>query len=172
VRGKHASMKQELLRYTKFIGAIDADWGRAAAAHFQSLGMQTKILSSPEAVELAKLAETTYFGLQVTWAQEVERYCDQLSLTYDEVVSFFEEIGYLPPVKYTPGIIGGHCVMPNVSILQTVFDSELLNAMVSSNRAKQRREARSGAHSEADPKAEVKRMLMPSGQGKGDVHET
>lgn len=171
VRGKHARMKQELLHYTKFVGAIDADWSRAAAAHFQSLGMQTKILTSPEAVELAKLAETTYFGLQVTWAQEVERYCDQLSLAYDDVVSFFEEIGYLPPVKYTPGIIGGHCVMPNVSILQTVFDSDLLNAMVSSNLAKKQRESRTGAHSETGPKVEAEHSLTPSGPGRGDGHE-
>ena len=37
--------------------------------------MKTKLLSSPEATEIAKLTETTYFGLLIAWAQEVERYC-------------------------------------------------------------------------------------------------
>jgi len=141
VRGKHIKMKQELVHYVKFVGGIDADSGQKAAAHFESVGMKTKVLSSPEAVELAKLTETTYFGVLIAWAQEIERYCDQLSLNYDEVVAYFEEIGYLPPVRYTPGVIGGHCVMPNIAILKTVFESDLLDMLQNSNELKTRREA-------------------------------
>jgi UDP-N-acetyl-D-mannosaminuronate dehydrogenase len=140
VRGKHFKMKQELLHYTKFIGSVDDASSRRAAHHFQSLGMKTKILSSPEATELAKLAETTYFGLLIAWAQEVERYCDQLSLDYDEIASIYEEIGFFPPVRYFPGVIGGHCVLPNIRILKQRFDSEILEAIEHSNREKIRRE--------------------------------
>ena len=44
-----------------------------AAEHFKRIGIKTKILKSPEASELAKLVEkTTYFGLLIAWAQEVE----------------------------------------------------------------------------------------------------
>ncbi|MGH2359568.1 MAG: hypothetical protein ACRDGM_03375, partial [bacterium] len=53
VRGKHARMREELLSYTKFVGAIDPVSGERAAKHFQSVGMKTRILSSPEATELA-----------------------------------------------------------------------------------------------------------------------
>ncbi len=74
-----------LLHYTKFIGGIDEESSERAAEHFQSLGLKTKILSSPETAELAKLTETTYFGLMIAWAQEVERYCDRLALDYDEM---------------------------------------------------------------------------------------
>ncbi len=140
VRGKHFKMKQELLHYTKFIGGITEEASQKAAEHFQSLGMKTKILSSLEATELAKLTETTYFGLMIAWAQEVERYCDQWSLAYDEVVSFYEEIKFFPPVKYTPGIIGGHCVMPNIAILKTVFDTGILAAIEESNQLKIQRD--------------------------------
>ena len=145
VRGKHIRMKQEMLHYVKFIGGIDADASLKAAEHFQAAGMKTKILSSPEAAELAKLTETTYFGVLIAWAQEIERYCDQLGVNYDEVVSFFEEIGYLPPVKYTPGIIGGHCVMPNIALLKTVFTSDFLDALQKSNELKEAKEAASRA---------------------------
>jgi len=140
VRGKHFKMKDELLHYAKFIGGIDERWSQRAAEHFQSLGMKTKILSSPEAAELAKLTETTYFGLMIAWAQEVERYCDKLSLNYDEVVSIYEEIGFFPPVKYAPGVIGGHCVMPNVAILKTAFNSDVLDAIEKSNQLKIQRD--------------------------------
>jgi len=138
VRGKHARMQEEMLHYTKFVGALDQQAGQRAVEHFQGLGMKTKLLESPEATEIAKLTETTYFGLMIAWAQEVERYCAKLGVSYDEVVSFYEEIKFFPPVKYFPGEIGGHCVMPNIDILRQKFPSDLLQAIVQSNALKQK----------------------------------
>jgi UDP-N-acetyl-D-mannosaminuronate dehydrogenase len=115
---------------------LDADSGARAADHFQKLGLQTRLLSSPEATEIAKLSETTYFGVLIAWAQEVERYCHTVGANYDEVVSFYEEIKFFPPIKYVPGIIGGHCVMPNIDILFRQFPSPLLKAIVQSNSLK------------------------------------
>jgi UDP-N-acetyl-D-mannosaminuronate dehydrogenase len=142
VRGKHARMQDEMLHYTKFIGALDAQSGERAVKHFEQAGIKTKLLSSPEATEIAKLTETTYFGLLIAWAQEVERYCMELSTNYDEVVSFYDEIKFFPPVKYFPGVIGGHCVMPNIEILSRLGHSEFLHAIKSSNSNKTAREAR------------------------------
>jgi UDP-N-acetyl-D-mannosaminuronate dehydrogenase len=141
VRGKHSRMLEELQIFTKFVGAIDPAAAEEAATHFQSVGLKTKILSSPEATELAKLTETTYFGVMIAWAQEVERYCDQSGQSYDEVVSFYEEIKFFPPVKYFAGTIGGHCVMPNIKILSKYSDSALLDAIQASNKMKTEREA-------------------------------
>ena len=141
VRGKHARMREDLLRYAKFVGALNPTVGRRAAAHFESVGMETRVLSSPEATELAKLTETTYFGVLIAWAQEIERYCDQAGQSYDEVASFYEEIGFFPSVKYFPGVIGGHCVMPNIEILRRLGQSKMLDAIRSSNREKSEREA-------------------------------
>jgi UDP-N-acetyl-D-mannosaminuronate dehydrogenase len=138
VRGKHARMQDEMLHYTKFIGAIDAQSGERVVKHFEQAGMKTKLLSSPEATEIAKLSETTYFGLLIAWAQEVERYCRKLGINYDEVVSFYDEIKFFPPVKYFPGVIGGHCVMPNIAILLQQIPSGLLDAIVKSNELKQK----------------------------------
>jgi UDP-N-acetyl-D-mannosaminuronate dehydrogenase len=137
VRGKHARMQEEMLRYTKFIGALDVSSGQRAVEHFEKVGMKTRLLSSPEATEIAKLTETTYFGLLIAWAQEVERYCVELGANYDEVVSFYDEIKFFPPVKYFPGAIGGHCVMPNIAILLQRFPSGLLQSIVQSNDLKQ-----------------------------------
>lgn len=141
VRGKHARMLEELSVYTKFVGAIDPAAGAEAASHFASLGLKTKVLSSPEATELAKLTETTYFGLMIAWAQEVERYCDQSGQNYKEVVSFYDEISFFPPVKYFPGVIGGHCVMPNIKLLSKYTHSVVLDAIQASNTMKTEREA-------------------------------
>lgn len=136
VRGKHIRMKEDLLYYTKFVGGVDEQSSQKAADHFRAIGLKTLILSSPEATELAKLTETTYFGVLIAWAQEVERYCNRLSVDYNEVVSFYDEINFFPPVKYFPGIIGGHCVMPNIKILKGVFASDMLDALEKSNQVK------------------------------------
>ena len=137
VLGKHARMKQEMLQYTKFVGAITKEAGERARQHFASLGIKVKLVSSPEASELAKLTETTYFGVLIAWAQEVERYCKELGANYDEAVSFYEEIPYLPRVKFFPGMIGGHCVLPNIKILKGMFKSGFLDAIEQSNEIKQ-----------------------------------
>jgi UDP-N-acetyl-D-mannosaminuronate dehydrogenase len=157
VRGKHVRMLDELYKYVKFVGATDPSAGRQAVDHFQSVGLKTRLLSSPEATELAKLTETTYFGLLIAWAQELERYCDQLGANYDEVVSFYEEIAFFPPVKYTPGIIGGHCVMPNIEILCKLDHTVILEAIRASNQMKIEREAHRSAAAAIPPPLEQPR---------------
>lgn len=141
VRGKHARMLEDMKRYVKFVGSSDRKVAEQAARHFESVGLKTKVLSSAEAAEVAKLTETTFFGLMIAWAQEVERYTDKVGVDYNEVVSFYEEIGFFPPVKYFPGVIGGHCVMPNIEILSRFVDSDILKAIQSSNSSKIERDA-------------------------------
>ena len=141
VRGKHVRMLDEMRHYTKFIGTSDPAGGRLVAEHFAAVGMKTKVLTTPEATELAKLTETTYFGLMIAWAQEVERYCDQSGASYEEIISFYDEISFFPRTKYFPGVIGGHCVMPNIEILRRFDDSQILKTIKSSNEAKIARDA-------------------------------
>jgi UDP-N-acetyl-D-mannosaminuronate dehydrogenase len=161
VRGKHAHMTEDLLRYVKFVGGMNAIEAERAAEHFRSLGMKTTILSSPEATELAKLTETTYFGVLIAWAQEIERYCDQLGQNYEEVVSFYEEIKFFPAVKYFPGVVGGHCVMPNINILRQLGPSDILQAIESSNKQKIERDARTARlHAKSEDTIAARTQLL------------
>ena len=155
VRGKHVCMLDELYKYAKFVGASDLATGRQAVDHFESAGLKSRLLSSPEATELAKLTETTYFGLLIAWAQELERYCDQSGQDYQEITSFYDEIKFFPPVKYFPGVIGGHCVMPNIEILSKFRQSVMLEAIQASNRMKIEREARSKSAEVATPSPKI-----------------
>ena len=142
VRGKHARMEEELLHYTKFVGTSDPGVAARVESHFQQAGMRTRRLASSEASELAKLTETTYLGLLIAFAQDVDRMARETGVPYDDVVSFYDEIGYLPPVRYFPGVIGGHCVMPNIALLKRVHSSRLLDAIEWSNEI---RKAQAGA---------------------------
>jgi UDP-N-acetyl-D-mannosaminuronate dehydrogenase len=133
VRGKHARMERELLHYTKFVGATDPEAADRVQRDLERVGMRTRRLASPEATELAKLTETTYLGLLVAFAQDVDRMAREAGVSYEEVVSFYEEIAYLPATRFFPGIIGGHCVMPNIELLKRMHRSELLDAIEWSN---------------------------------------
>jgi UDP-N-acetyl-D-mannosaminuronate dehydrogenase len=98
--------------------------------------MKSEIMSTPEALELAKLLETTYFGLLIAWAQEMNRFAGTVNADYLEVGKFFREIAYLPNVLFQPGYIGGHCVMPNIALLQQRFESEFLEVIKRSNKTR------------------------------------
>jgi hypothetical protein len=134
VRGKHARMVQELLHYTKFVAAAQTETARLAEEHFQAAGMTTRRFSRLETLELAKLAETTYFGVLIAFAQELNRLAEKTGADYPEITEFFREIDFLPQSSYFPGFIGGHCVIPNIKLLKKVASSALFEAVLKSNR--------------------------------------
>jgi UDP-N-acetyl-D-mannosaminuronate dehydrogenase len=136
VRGKHTKMVDELLTYVKFVAGTDAEATVRVQEHFKAAGMPSETMSTPEALELAKLLETTYFGVLIAWAQEMNRFAETVNADYLEVGKFFREIAYLPNVLFQPGFIGGHCVMPNIGLLQQRFESEFLEVVKRSNEAR------------------------------------
>jgi UDP-N-acetyl-D-mannosaminuronate dehydrogenase len=136
VRGKHARMADELLTYVKFVAGTDAQATTRVQEHFRAAGLKAETMSVPEALEVAKLLETTYFGLLIAWAQEMNRFAESVNADYLEVGKFFREIAYLPSVLFQPGYIGGHCVIPNIGLLQQHFESEFLAVVKRSNEAR------------------------------------
>ena len=133
IRGKHARMTEDLLRYAKFVAAPDPAVAEAAERQFASVGMKTRRVARVETLELAKLAETSYFGVLIAFAQELNRYAERVDANYSEMTEFFEEIDFLPSTKYFPGFIGGHCVIPNLHLLKRISPSQLLDAVLDSN---------------------------------------
>lgn len=133
VRGKHVRMAQDLLHYVKYVAAANDEVAALAQRHFENAGMKTRRMNRPETLELAKLAETTYFGVQIAFAQELDRHARRVGADYEEAINFFEEVEFLPRTRYFPGIIGGHCVIPNIQLLRKLGDSPMLNAILESN---------------------------------------
>jgi len=133
VRGKHAKMTEELQRYDKFVAAPDPEVAACAADHFRAAGLRPRTIKRVETLELAKLAETTYFGLLIALAQELNRYAELVGADFGEATEFFEQIDFLPRTRYFPGFIGGHCVIPNIDLLLKVAHSPLLEAILKSN---------------------------------------
>lgn len=134
VRGKHAKMEADMLRYRKFVGADNPKVAEAVIRHFAAAGFKTDRFRTSRVGEVSKLLETTWLGMLVSWAQEVERLAENYGATYDEVNAYIEEIDFLPRVF--PGVIGGHCVMPNIEILRAALQSDFLDMIVDGNEQK------------------------------------
>jgi UDP-N-acetyl-D-mannosaminuronate dehydrogenase len=138
VRGKHVCMANDMKSYVKFIAGANAGAVEKVRAHLTAAGLKQDVLSKPETLELAKLLETTYFGVLIAWAQEMNRFAEAVQADYMELGSFFREINYLPNVLFQPGVIGGHCVMPNIALLEQQFKSCFLSAVKYSNEARKK----------------------------------
>lgn len=133
VRGKHERMAEELRRYRKFVAGPSVEAVAMVEDHFAAAQVVTERMSSPESLELAKLLETSYFGVLVGWAQEMDRFAAATGADYAEMAGFFDEIDFFPPVTFEPGYIGGHCVMPNLDLLERVRRSPFVEAVRQSN---------------------------------------
>jgi UDP-N-acetyl-D-mannosaminuronate dehydrogenase len=144
VRGKHTRMTEELRHYRKFVAGASAHAVGLVEDSFAAAGVTTQRMSCVEALELAKLLETSYFGVLVAWAQEMDRFAAAVDADYWETLTFFEEIGFFPPVGFQPGFIGGHCVMPNLELLERVRQSPFVDAIRTSNQARAREWAERG----------------------------
>ena len=138
IRGVHKRMSYDLKRYTKFF-AIEKNVknNKSIAKSFSKLmkqsGIKTKQMSEPLTLELAKIVcDTSYYGWLINYAQMSKMITMKHNVDYDEMWTFSDEIhnylGNRP--KMFPGIIGGHCVLPNLELIE----NEKLNMIKSINK--------------------------------------
>ena len=124
-RGVHKTMLKDLKRYTKFFAisknAPKKQWAITSfSKKMKFAGIKTKQMSTPETLELAKIiCDTSYLGWLVKYAQISNLIAQKFGVNYDEMWAFSDEIhkflGNRP--KMFPGFIGGHCVIPNLKLL-------------------------------------------------------
>jgi len=148
VRGRKADgFKWAYFTYTKFIGPAKPEFGKMAEEYYQSLGFKTYVGNSPLETEFMKILNTTYFGLMITWFQEIRRICEKFNLKEEEVIEFFrtnerESGGRHPRPVFYPGVIRGHCVVPNAKLLSELYPSPFVKVLMESNE-KRKKEAQS-----------------------------
>ena len=136
-RGVHKRMLKDLQKYTKFFAisknAPKKQWAITEYRKtMKKCGIRTKQMSKPETLELAKiLCDTSYLGWLINYAQLTNTIAIKHNVNYDEMWTFsdeiHEELGNRP--KMFPGFIGGHCVIPNLDLMQ----NQTLNLIKSIN---------------------------------------
>ena len=125
VRGVHKRMLSDLKKYKKFF-AIEKkspkkDWAsKTYSSSMQKSGVKTKKISNPTTLELSKIiCDTSYLGWLINYSQISNMIAIKHGVDFDEMWSFADEIhktlGNRP--KMFPGYIGGHCVIPNLDLI-------------------------------------------------------
>ena len=124
-RGVHKRMLKDIKRYTKFFAisknAPRKKWATETySKKMKKYGIKTKQMSKPETLELAKiLCDTSYLGWLINYSQITNVIAKSHGVNYDEMWTFSDEIheilGNRP--KMYPGYIGGHCVIPNLELI-------------------------------------------------------
>lgn len=138
VYGTHRNieyMKWEIRRWTKIVGGVNPEAAQATSKHFRKAGVKTTILSGPLETELTKLFETIYTAWMITFFQEMQRITRYFQADFEDIVRAIGEIHRTRldrPIWY-PGVIGGHCLIPNTELLLSVYDSEFLHLILKSN---------------------------------------
>ena len=121
VRGVHRRFLDDIKKYTKFISfdvkEIDSKIKKDLENRFEKIDW----MSTTKTAELAKiLVDTTYYGWLINYAQITKMICEKENVDFDEMWKFADEIhenlGNRP--KMFPGIIGGHCVIPNLDLVK------------------------------------------------------
>ena len=137
-RGVHITeehMIWEMKRWSKYVGGADAAASKAAKLHFEKMGLKVKVLKSCRETELAKLFETTYRAWMIACFQEMHRISRAFDAEFDEAVDFLADTHKERldrPIMF-PGVIGGHCLIPNTELLLKSYDSDFLRLILASN---------------------------------------
>ena len=121
VRGVHRRFLDDIKKYTKFISFDDTDIDSKIKKDLENRFEKVDWMSTTKTAELAKiLVDTTYYGWLINYAQITKMICEKENVDFDEMWKFADEIhenlGNRP--KMFPGIIGGHCVIPNLDLIE------------------------------------------------------
>ena len=101
---------ENLATYPKLVGGLDDEATALAAAFYESvLDAEVVAMSSAEAAEFSKLADTTYRDVNIALANEFARYADRIGVDITEVIAAANSQPYSH--IHQPGIgVGGHCI--------------------------------------------------------------
>jgi len=140
VRGKHPHLKRHMMFWPKWVSSYPLEDTEVFVEHLAKAGFKVKTARNPETLELAKLFETAYRAVMIATWQEIHR----LSLKYNaelagiaEFIAEVHEILHDRPVFY-PDYIGGHCLIPNARLLDSIDPDTIWRFVLESNEKRPR----------------------------------
>ncbi len=142
VIGRHNNLTKSIKVFTKMFAVDNAKYYGVLEGFLSTIpNFNYKIFDDTVSLELAKLCDTTYYGLCIAWHGEVRDMCDDLGAKLDIIKDYnkiynenYEKIGLSElkrPVLDPPdGPIGGTCVIPNSIMLNSICESDLISEII------------------------------------------
>ena len=135
IRGVHPFLAKGIKTFVKYIGHVDGDEksGSAAKKHLESIGLTTRVTNVRTSI-LMKLLSTTYYGMCIAFTEDMGKLCDKEDVdiemihdwtrTYNDGYEKLDKGNVRRPVltRIPDGKhIGGHCVIPNATLLKSMY---------------------------------------------------
>jgi hypothetical protein len=125
IEGDHSDMASYINKHKRWVGGTDA----RIIEFLYDAGFDLVMVARPETTEFLKLRSTTYYGLCIEFARYSKAVCDEIGMEYDIVKEYDQDynalnndMGLADLNRYVldppEGPIGGHCVLPNIKLLQ------------------------------------------------------
>jgi len=138
VIGVHPNLTESLLTFTKWMGIDEVN--DSLFMHFWLFDIDVSYLGKPEATEIMKLWDTTYYGMCLAINAEVKNMLNENDINYSNWIAYLKAYndGYkkmnMPNVSrpYFPILnmpIKGHCIIPNYNILKEMTDMNGFNLL-------------------------------------------
>jgi len=129
VIGLHPHLKESLKSFTKYLSGEKAS---EIADIFRRAGIKVYLFDKPETTELMKILDTTFYGLCIEYTKNIREQCKELDIPFEAWTIWtenynqgYQKLGYS---EYTrPNLVpimtkqGGHCTVPNLELVDTVF---------------------------------------------------
>lgn len=139
-RGTHPHIYQGMRMYCNFIGIADKNRANIELfekidEYFKTLDIPYRFLDSANETVIGKLIDTTYYALLIAFANQIKLLCDKEGINFDQAYKDFQRssaIGReyfwngtraiakesIPRCITIPGTIDGHCLIPNLDLLE------------------------------------------------------
>ena len=143
IRGIHPHLYDGIMNFINYVGCESISDGHIAARHLTHYGIKAHVSCPSVNTELGKLMSTTYYGLCISYHNEMKKWCKHFGAdfsiasthfnqTYNKGYTKLGRINVVRPILSPPKDekIGGHCIIPNAEILQKTFkDSPFLKSI-------------------------------------------
>lgn len=135
VRGTHAHMLEDMKSYVKFIGGINDQSSAIAFSHLTAAGFKCQIIGNTTESELAKIFETSYAATMIATYHEMQRISEYFGADFSKIMDIIVDTNKhrLDRPVFYPAFIGGHCLMQNIVLLNSIYSSILFKWVKLSN---------------------------------------
>ena len=130
VVGVHPNLEESMTTFTKFLAGENAS---SVANYFRRAGMRVYLYEKQEALEYAKISQTTFYALMIEYVKDLDKICKENNLSFSEVYTIpsqdynygYNLLGHpefkmplLVPIQTKQG---GHCTINNLELWKTPF---------------------------------------------------
>lgn len=182
VRGVEDEGADGIKRFKTFVGGINPNWDMSLAYYLDNLGLNWKWVRSYKEAALGKIVGTSWYGMVIAFANQIRKYCDTNDIHFEHAYTLpmrTDEIGreyyrgwsgeraapefsltnsnMIPRPVNVPGVIRGHCVMPNLKFLRELSPDGLVDWIEFMNNYMKIREVEKGKEEDEIKEMEIER---------------